>query len=85
MKTTDTTSPGGSRKSSVKSSTSSRRPSKFLEGTAIPNSVIKAQMDLPDQTPKTKEALRKERDEFVAEVLHTAHSPYQNKKSLFFR
>lgn len=44
------------------------KPSKFLEGTAIPNSVIQADLNKEEPVPKDKETLRKERDEYVAQV-----------------
>lgn len=45
-----------------------RNPSKFLVGTAIPNSVIQADLNKEEPVPKDKETLRKERDEYVAQV-----------------
>lgn len=47
-----------------------RRPSKFLTGTAIPNSIIRAVLQVTEPVIKDKNTLRRERDEHVSQVAH---------------
>lgn len=60
-----------------------RRSSRFLEGAAVPNSIIQERPDSLEPEPKDSTTRRKERDDFVAKVDFHRTQWFLNKILMF--